>query len=88
MSDILIRGVSKRVHERVQKIAKLQNVSVNQVLIQLITKAIEERKDREEAEKERTEIFERARRLRDKIRKKYGTFDDSTKLIREDRDSR
>jgi len=63
-------------------------VSINQALIQLITKAIEERKDKEETEQERTEIFERTRRLRDEIRKKYGTFDDSTKLIREDRNNR
>lgn len=88
MSNILVRGIPKRIHNRIQKIAKLQNLSINQTLIQLITAAIEEQKDKRETEKERTEVFERVRRLRNEIRKKYGTFDDSTKLIREDRDSR
>jgi len=88
MSDILVRGISRPVHIQIQKFAESRNLSVNQLLIQLIERAIENLDEAEEQEKKRKEVFDRIRHLREEIRKKYGTFDDSTKLIREARDSR
>lgn len=47
-----------------------------------------ERMDKEISDEERrARAFERTRQLCEELRKKYGKFDDSTKLIREDRDN-
>ncbi|OGW84459.1 MAG: hypothetical protein A3C35_02920 [Omnitrophica bacterium RIFCSPHIGHO2_02_FULL_46_11] len=88
MSDVLIRGISRPIHIRIQKFAQSRNLSVNQMLIELIERAVKNFEEVEEQEKSRQEAFERARRLREEIYRKYGKFDDSTKLIREDRDNR
>lgn len=88
MSDILIRGVSKRIHAWIQKLAKSRNASVNQTILDLFQDEMV-RMDKEISEEERhARAFERTRQLREEIWKKYGKFDDLTKLIREDRDSR
>lgn len=88
MSNVLIRGIPARIHEQIQKMAKTQNLSVNQTFIKLVCVALEQMENKAEEEERRAQVFERIERLREEIRKKYGRFDDSTKLIREARDSR
>ncbi len=87
MKDVLVRGLSPRIHRQIQKWAEARNLSVNQALVQLIVKALEHLEEGDEREKERAEVFKRVRRLREEIRRKYGRQEDSTKLVREDRDS-
>ena len=87
MSNVLVRGIPKRVHDRIQKLAQSKNLSVNQALIQLIEKAIEHLEEKDNQERERAEVFRRVEELRERLRREYGKFDDSTKLVREDRDS-
>ena len=36
MSDILVRGIPKRIHEQLRRLAKSHNLSVNQVMLKLI----------------------------------------------------
>lgn len=86
--NILIRGLSKRIHDRIQKLAKARNASVNQTLVRLIEDEIERQNGEIDQEQRHRRAFERIDQLREELRKKYGKFDDSTKLIREDRDSR
>ena len=88
MSDILIRGLSARTHQTIQRLARLQNLSVNQALLQLIATALEKAEEEKKENRRREGAFQRALELREEIYRKYGEFDDSTKLIREDRDSR
>ena len=88
MSNILVRGIAKPIHVRIQKFAESRNLSINQLLIQLIEKSVRNLEEAEEREKERAEVFERSERLREEMRRKYGKFDDSTKLIRKFRDRR
>ncbi len=87
MGDMLIRGLSKRIHERIQKLAKSRNASVNQTVLKMIHDDLERMDKGIDEEERRARAFERTRQLREEIWKKYGKFDDSTKLIREDRDS-
>ena len=88
MSAILIRGLSPAVRRRIQKLASQENLSVNQAMIQLLKIALERKEEKDEAEQSRKEVFERIEKLREEISRKYGKFDESWKLIREDRDSR
>jgi hypothetical protein len=88
MSNVLVRGLPEKVRIRIQKMADGENLSVNQMLIQLIVTAInisEKQKRRDEREQE---AFRRLDEFREEMYRKYGMFDDSAKLIREDRDSR
>lgn len=87
MSAMIIRGLSKRIHQRIQKLAKSRNTSINQTLLRIIHDEIDRIEGRVNEEERRAQAFERMKQLRDEIRRKYGKFDDSTKLIREDRDS-
>ena len=88
MSAILIRGLSPAIRRRIQKLAFHENLSLNQAVIQLLKTALERMEKREEEEQRRKEVFERIEKLRAELHEKYGKFDDSTKLIREDRESR
>ncbi len=88
MSDIIIRGLNKRIHQRLQKLAKSRSASMNQTLLEIIQGEIERIEGRVNEEKRRKEAFARTEQIRAELHKKYGKFDDSTKLIREDRDSR
>ena len=88
MRNILVRGVPAKVRLRLQRLARFQNASMNQALLELLAWALEEKEKQTEAEHEREEVFRRVDELRERLRKKYGKFEDSTKLIREDRDSR
>lgn len=88
MSNVLVRGLPTGVCKEIQRVANTENLSMNQFLVSLITKAVREMERKEEEEKERAAVFERIEKLREKMYKKYGLFYDSAKLIREDRDSR
>lgn len=88
MSNILIRGIPKPIHVQVQRLAKSNNLSVNQALLQLIRTALEQTQRKNEEEEQRANAFNRLQRIRAQLHEKYGKFDDSTKLIREERDKR
>ena len=88
MGDVLIRGLSSRVRSRIQKLAKSENLSVNQVFLKLISLSVERLEKEEEEEERRKEAFHRVAELREELHRKYGKFEDSAKLIREDRDNR
>ena len=88
MINVLVRGLPERYHRKIEKIASRENWSVNQTLIRLITQALEQFESEREKDRQRHEAFRRVEEIRKEIYEKYGSFDDSTKLIREDRDSR
>ncbi len=88
MSDILVRGLPTRVHQKIQRLARRQNLSLNQAVLQLIATALEKAEKEKEEKERRKGAFGRLMKLREELYRKYGEFDDSTKLIREDRDSR
>jgi hypothetical protein len=88
MSNVLVRGLPENVHRRIQKMADEENLSVNQMLVQLVVMAIdvsEKQKRRDERERD---AFRRLTQFREEMYRKYGMLDDSAKLIREDRNSR
>lgn len=88
MSDILIRGVPQRIHQEIQKKAASQNLSVNQLLIQIIKADLERGESEREKGVRRSEAFHRIEKLREEILRQYGPQEDSTKIIREFRDKR
>ena len=88
MSALLIRGLAPQVHRQIQRLAKKENLSLNQAMLQLLKTALELKEEKDEEEQRRNGVFERIEKLRAEISKKYGKFDDSTKLIRKERDSR
>ena len=88
MNAILVRGLPQAVRKRIQKLASAENLSVNQAVIRLLATALERLDEDQEEERRRKEAFDGIRKLRLEFRRKYGRQDDSTKLVREDRDSR
>lgn len=87
MSNILIRGVPPKIHREIQRRAAAQNLSVNQLLIRVIENDLKRGESEKEKEARRKEVFRRIRELRKENFRQFGLSDDSTKLIREDRDS-
>ena len=88
MSDMLIRGLPPRTKKEMEEMAGEEDLSLNQLAVRLLQQAIDQKRKAEEEETEREKVFRRLDALRERLHRKYGTFDDSTKLIREDRDSR
>lgn len=88
MADIILRGLAKQTHSKIQRMARSENLSMNQMVARLLLKAIAVTEKEREKEKERTDVFRRIDELRERMYHKYGLFEDSAKLIREDRDSR
>lgn len=88
MGDILIRGVPRQTRSRIQRKAESQNLSMNQFLLRFIQENLREEETEEEKRRRHEEAFRRMDEIRGRLRRKYGRFDDSTKLIREDRESR
>ncbi len=88
MSNLLIRGLPPKVHQKIQRLAIVENLSVNQEVIRLIAMALEQAEKDREIEERRAEAFRRIREIREENYQKYGLSEDSTKLIRKDRDSR
>lgn len=87
MADVLVRGLPDKIHKQIQVMARERNLSINQTLVHLLRIALTRMEQETKEQGEREEIFARAERLRKEIARKYGRFDDSWKLIREDRDS-
>jgi hypothetical protein len=88
MCNIIVRGISERVRSKIQRIASVKNLSMNQILVQVINQlADEEGKEKEELQRHR-EAVKRLKELREKTYKKYGLSTDSTQIIRESRDAR
>jgi len=86
--NILVRDMPDGVHQKIREFATRQNISVNQVLLRMIREEMD-RWQREKKEKEhREKAFQRIQKRREEIRRKYGLQEDSTKMIREFRDSR
>jgi len=88
MSDLLIRGLSPRTKKEMEEMAREEDLSLNQLAVRLLRQAIDQQNEKEEEEQRHREAFRRLEELRQRIQKKYGKFDESWKLIREDRDSR
>lgn len=88
MSDLLVRGIPTKTRLRIYRLAKNQNLSLNQEILKLLEDALNQAEKQTEIEKRRQAAFKNIRVLREEMARKYGKFDDSTKLIREDRDSR
>jgi len=76
MGQIIVRNLDDAVIERLRQKAKREKTSLEQTVRDALTKA---------ARPSRAEIIEEARRIRERIGK---VSEDSTVLIRRDRDSR
>lgn len=88
MSDVLIRGVPPRVHREIQRLADREDLSVNQFLVRQLVEMVKNNRDQKTEEERRKDVFRRIEEIRERLYRKYGKMEDSTKLIREDRDSR
>ncbi len=86
MSNVLVRGIPPRLHREIQRWAETENLSVNQLFIKLALEAVEARKKTDQEDEEKKDVFERIKELREEIYRRNGIMEDSTKLIREDRD--
>ena len=83
MSDVLVRGLPRAVHVKIQKLAASENLSVNQVLIRLIDEGLKNKKKDETEEAEHAFLFRQIRELREEMHHQYGKQEDSAKIIRE-----
>lgn len=88
MSDILVRGVSPKIHRELRKLAEARNLSLNQAMIHWLHRIVEDENGHKEKDEERAKTFRRIREIREANFREFGLSEDSTKLIREDRDSR
>ena len=79
MSELRIRNVDQWVVESLRQRARAHGQSLEGALRELL---------RQEAMRPKLELANELRRMREQLREKYGTFSDSTALIREDRDER
>ena len=88
MSNVLVRGLPRRVQERIQRYAHSQDLSVNQMLVRWIISMADHVENQEEKEEREKEAFRRIREIREEIRRKYGKQEDSAKLLKEIREER
>lgn len=88
MGNMLIRGIPPRVHREIQRLAEEENLSVNLFLVQRLIEMVKKNGAEKAEEERRKEVFHRIEEMREKMRRKYGKQEDSTKIIRELRDSR
>ena len=88
MESMIIRGLPPKARFKIQRMARSENLSINQLVIRLLVGAIQQSEKEEEKGDGRTEAFRRLEEFREKMKKKYGRQEESWKLIREDRDSR
>ena len=86
--NILIRGIPVMIYRKIQKKAEEKDLSINQMLNRFIVDAMEGEEKKREQEEQRREAYHRIKQLQAEMGRKYGTFDDSTKIIREMRDTR
>lgn len=88
MSNMLIRGIPPRVRREIQRLADREDLSVNQFLVRQLVEMVKNNRDQKAEEERRKDVFRRIEEIRERLYRKYGKMEDSTKLIREDRDSR
>jgi plasmid stability protein len=79
MTDVRVRNVDSWVVESLRHTARSKGQSLEGSLRDLL---------HQEAMRPKLELANELRQMRDELRKKYGTFSDSTLLIREERDRR
>jgi plasmid stability protein len=79
MTEVRIRNVDDWVVDELRKQARLKGQSLEGTLRELLA---------EEAARPRRELATKLREMREELRHKYGSFSDSTVLIREERDAR
>lgn len=87
MSDLLVRGLSPRIHRGILKMAEAGDLSLNQMVIRLLAEAVEMKETQNGVQKRRSEAIRRIEKLREELHRRYGHQEDSTKIIREFRDN-
>ena len=76
MANVLIRNISDEVLDKIKSMAKHRNRSLQQELSEAIENI---------ASQSSLDFFQKAKELREKLRKKKVRFTDSAELLREDR---
>lgn len=79
MTEVRIRNVDEWVVESLRHRARANGQSLEGALRDLL---------RQEAMRPKLELAQRLRQMRGELHQKYGTFSDSTALLREERDAR
>lgn len=79
MTEVRIRNVDDWVVDELRQQARLKGQTLEGTLRELL---------HQEALRPRRELAIKLREMREELRQKYGTFADSTALIREERDAR
>lgn len=79
MTEVRIRKVDDWVVDELRRQARLKGQSLEGTLRELLA---------QEASRPRRELAIKLREMREELRNKYGTFADSTAIIRDDRDAR
>lgn len=87
MSNFLVRGIPPRLYREMQNWAETENLSLNQLFVRFVHEAVEARKKANKVEEEKKDVFQRIEEMREAIYKRHGLLKDSTRFIREDRDS-
>jgi plasmid stability protein len=83
MSQLTIRGVSEQDIERLREEAAERGCSINAI----VREALAEHLERERHRRDQRDVIADLRRFREEVRQRRGRdFDDSTPLIRADRD--
>ncbi len=76
MANVLVRNISDEVLERIKNMARRHNRSLQQELSEAIENI---------ANQSTPDVFQRAKELREELRKKKSRFVDSAELQRKDR---
>ena len=88
IKSMIIRGLPPKTRFKIQRMARSENLSMNQMIVRLLLQAVAH-SEREKDEKAiRSEAFRRLDEFRERRYRKYGKMEDSTKIIREFRDNR
>ncbi len=88
MGDLLIRGVSVRVKQKLRRMAMKRHMSVNRILLEQLDKWEEYEDQDKTADEKQAEAIKRLNEIRQETYKKYGLSNIAVKYIREGRDSR
>lgn len=88
MKAFLVRKIPRKIRHHIEKCSSSQGLSMNQYFVQVMIRSEGKIEFPDEPLQDRDELFRRIDEFREEMYRKYGSFDDSTKLIREDRDTR
>ncbi len=92
MPTVLVSSMPAKTYQEIKRRAKYENVSLSQEVIRLVLFALDEKEKKAiqemEQEKEKGDVFEQIRVLRERLHAKYGKQEDSWKIIRKMRDER